>query len=75
MNDKVNDKMNDNVEFETILRHLAENGEISAQEAVKAIKRSHSTARRVLLRLVDKGIVVSTGANRNRKYKAAKIPE
>jgi len=79
-NEGVSDKMSDNVSDnwnvsdkahrEKILAHLAINGEISASEAAKIIGRNPKTARRVLLELANEGIVATTGANRNRKYKA-----
>jgi ATP-dependent DNA helicase RecG len=53
-----------------LLGHLADNGEISAAEAAIIIERTAKTARRVLLQLVEDGLVVTTGANRNRRYKA-----
>ena len=51
-----------------LLKYLVEHGEISATEAAVIIGRTAKTARRVLLQLVDEGIVTATGANRNRKY-------
>ena len=52
-----------------LISYLSKNGEISATEAAAIIGRTAKTARRVLLQLVDEGIIVATGANRNRKYK------
>jgi predicted HTH transcriptional regulator len=69
LNDNVNDKISYNEERKQILAYLTENDEISTAMAAKVIGRSHSTARRVLLQLVDNGIVVATGANKNRKYR------
>ena len=63
-----NDKMSDKKYRAELLAHLAENGEISATEAATIIGRSTKTARRVLLQLIDEGVVMATGANRNRKY-------
>ena len=68
-NGGLNDNLNGNDGREAILLHLKENKEISVSIAAKIIERSHSTARRVLLKLSDEGIVVATGGNRNRKYK------
>lgn len=68
-NGKASDKMSDNNYRSALLAHLTENGEISATEAAEIIGRTTKTARRVLLQLVEEGIVVVTGANRNRKYK------
>ncbi|MDR3295318.1 MAG: hypothetical protein LBT26_05775 [Clostridiales Family XIII bacterium] len=74
MSDKMSDngEMSDKVYREKILSCLAGNGEIGAAEAAKIIGRNPKTARRVLLQLVDEGIAVAVGANRNRKYKAVK---
>jgi len=73
-NNQLNDKLNDNGDRKAILRYLAENGEISVATAAAIIGRSHSTARRVLLQLVNEGFVEAVGANRNRKYKARHQP-
>jgi ATP-dependent DNA helicase RecG len=71
-NGNVNDKMDDNADCKKILAYLAEKDEISTATAAKVIDRSHSTARRVLLKLVEGGVVVPVGSNRNKKYKVAK---
>ena len=55
-----------------ILTYLYENNEINAMTAAKLIGRSPTTARAVLSRLMDDGLVVTTGANRNRMYKLVK---
>ena len=74
MGDKTSDKMSDNHSVSdkkyhsVLLEYLTKNGEISATEAAEIIGRSAKTARRVLLELVDEGVVAATGANRNRKY-------
>jgi predicted ArsR family transcriptional regulator len=64
--------MSDKHTREALLAYLRGNGEITAAEAAKVLNRSIQTARRVPSRLVGKGAVVSSGANRNRKYRAAK---
>jgi ATP-dependent DNA helicase RecG len=64
-----NDKMSDKKCRSALLSCLAKNGEISATEAAAIIGRTAKTARRLLLQLSNEGIVVATGANRNRKYK------
>jgi ATP-dependent DNA helicase RecG len=75
-NGKVSDKMSDKSAVSDkryggmLLAYLTDNGEISTSEAAVMIGRTAKTARRVLLQLVDEGAVVTTGANRNRKYKA-----
>jgi len=77
MSDKVSDKVSDNQEMsdknvrDALLAYLRNNGEITAAEAAKVISRSIPTARRLLSGLVAEGLVVATGANRNRKYRAA----
>ena len=73
MSDKVSDnqKMSDKKVRDALLTHLRNNGEITAAEAAKIISRSIPTARRVLSGLVAEGQVVASGANRNRKYRAA----
>ena len=75
MDDKLSDKMSDNYSVSDkkyrpiLLEYLNKNSEMSAAEAAEIIGRSAKTARRVLLKLVDDGVVAATGANRNRRYK------
>jgi ATP-dependent DNA helicase RecG len=69
LNDKVNDKLNDNNEVQLILAFIKQKGEISTSQAAQIIDRSHSTARRVLLGLVDEGILIPSGANKNKVYR------
>ena len=69
-NDKMSDKMSDKTTRDAMLTYLRGNGEVTAAEAAKIINRSAQTARRVLSRLVTEGVIVASGANRNRKYKA-----
>jgi ATP-dependent DNA helicase RecG len=77
-NGDVADKMADNVSdnggvadknYSVLLGHLAGNGEITASEAAAIIGRSSRTARRILYRLVNEGVVTAAGANRNKKYR------
>jgi ATP-dependent DNA helicase RecG len=74
MSDKMSDngKMSDKKYHDALLTYLAQNGEISAAEAGRITGRSDKTARRILLQLVDEGLVAATGANRNRRYKINK---
>ncbi len=65
----VSDKVSDNGSRELLIAHLTGNGDISASEAAQLIGSSAKTARRLLLRLAEEGIVSVTGANRNRRYK------
>jgi len=71
MDDKMSDKysVSDKKHRPVLLAYLAEKDEISATEAAEIIGRSAKTARRVLLELVDEGVVAAIGANRNRKYR------
>ena len=71
LNDKtiVNDNLNDNEDCIRILAFLSTNGTISTAQAANVIGRSHSTARRVLLQLVDEGTLVPEGANKNKVYR------
>jgi len=68
----VSDKSSDNGHSKFILEYLSKNGELNAAVAAKIIDRSPGTARRILSRLVDEGVLLAVGANRNRKYKLAK---
>jgi ATP-dependent DNA helicase RecG len=77
LNDNLNDKgilndkriLNDNEAHKRILAFLSSNETISTAQAATVIGRSHSTARRVLVQLVEKNILVPTGVNRNRVYR------
>ncbi|GHS85680.1 hypothetical protein AGMMS49957_02280 [Synergistales bacterium] len=78
VSDNVSDKLSDN-DFvsdkrpvDVLIAYLKGNGEITATDAAKIIKRSSATARRLLSRLVDEGVVVASGGNRNRKYRVLK---
>ena len=64
-----NDKTSDKTTREKLLSYLRGNGEITAVEAARIIGRSAQTARRLLSELVVDGVVIATGANRNRKYR------
>jgi len=74
----VSDNLSDNyvtsdkARHQAIITYIDEYGEISAATAAKIIDRSPETARRVLAQLVRDGILVTVGANRNRKYQAKK---
>ena len=68
-NEEMSDKMSDKIYREVILAYIIKNGEVSATEAAGLIGRNPKTARRVLVQLVKEGIVIATGANRNRAYK------
>ncbi|MDR1916489.1 MAG: hypothetical protein LBQ58_07945 [Synergistaceae bacterium] len=77
MSDKMsnNGGMSDKNYRETILAYIRENGEVSAIKAAELIGRNSKTARRELLQLINEGVIVAVGANRNRKYKAKGINE
>jgi ATP-dependent DNA helicase RecG len=69
MSDNVSDKKSDNAHRKAILAYLEKNREINTATAAKLIGRTPKTARRVILLLIDEGIVVASGANRNRVYR------
>ena len=84
-NDEMSDKVfKPQTSFETVgssldegyrdilLSFLDKNGEISATDAATLIRRNSKTARRVLIKLVNEGIITATGANKNRIYKKIK---
>jgi ATP-dependent DNA helicase RecG len=64
-----NRETSDNRHSLMLLEFINSNGEITAKEAAVVIRRSAKTARRVLLRLAEEGLVEAIGGNRNRKYK------
>ena len=68
----VSDNMKDSARRKLILEYLHKNNEVSATTATHIIGRSPTTARRVLFQLIREGLVITTGANRNRKYKIVK---
>lgn len=69
MSDNVSDKMSDNGNRSKVLAYVSEHGEIDAVVAAEIINRTDRTARRILNALVEEGVLVSSGGNRNRKYK------
>jgi predicted HTH transcriptional regulator len=77
-NADASDKMSDKPEASDkstrgrLLEYLCGNGEVTAAEAAVIVDRATSTARRLLTELVVEGLAVTTGANRNRKYRAVK---
>jgi ATP-dependent DNA helicase RecG len=66
----LSDKMSDKNSRNALLTYLRGNGEVTAADAAKVLNRSVQTARRVLSGLVADGVVIASGANRNRKYRA-----
>jgi ATP-dependent DNA helicase RecG len=72
MSDNVSVKMSNNAHRKPILAYLEKNSEITAVAAAELIGRTSKTARRVLLQLVDEGVVSMSGGNRNRVYRAIK---
>jgi len=62
-------EVSDSDHLDAIFIHLASEGEITTAEAMKLLGCSPATARRVLVRLADDGLVTAIGGNRNRKYK------
>ena len=69
MSDKTSDKTSDKKSREAILAYLRGSNEVTAAEAAIVLNRSAQTARRLLSRLAAEGVIISSGANRNRKYK------
>lgn len=67
--DNVSDKTNANIHVKMILSYIDTHGEINATTVATLIDRSPTTVRRILSRLIDEGVVVAVGANRNRTYK------
>jgi predicted HTH transcriptional regulator len=67
-NESMSDNVSDNVRRQAILAYIAKHGQINAAETAKIIKRSPETARRILSQLADEGILIASGANRNRVY-------
>jgi ATP-dependent DNA helicase RecG len=65
----LSDNEDDNTRRQKILAYISEHGSINTAEAAKIIDRSPETARRALSQLADEGIVVASGANRNRIYR------
>ena len=70
-NDEPLGKMSDKAFRDIILAHVAENGDISKSTAAELASCHPKTAQRVLSQLVCEGVLVATGANRNRKYTVA----
>ena len=71
LNDKLflDDKLNENEDYKRILSYISTNGAINTAQTAQTIGRSHSTARRILLRLVDENILIPVGANKNKTYR------
>jgi ATP-dependent DNA helicase RecG len=71
LNDNVNDNnLLDSVDGHAIIiNYLRKNGDISVSEAAKIVDCSHSTARRMILTIMEAGFVIPVGENRNRRYK------
>ena len=70
VSDKTSDKqpVSDNAHCHAILAYLTEYRQINTAEAARIIGRSPGTARRALAQLIDEGVIVASGANRNRVY-------
>jgi ATP-dependent DNA helicase RecG len=67
-NAKMSDKVSDKNPQDALPAYLRGAGEATAAEASIVINRSVQTTRRLLARLVAEGTVITSGANRNRKY-------
>ncbi|MDR0847334.1 MAG: Fic family protein [Lactobacillales bacterium] len=70
LSDKTIDKMSDNEVrfFNDIYPYLEENGEIGNAKAAALSGKSSVTVRRYLVKLVELGVLESSGENKNRKY-------
>lgn len=70
LGEKMMDKLNDKeIEFfNSIYPYLEENQGIANSKAAALSGRSTGTTRRYLLKLVDLGVLRTTGENKNRKY-------
>lgn len=70
LDDKMLDKLNDKERefFNQVYPYLEENGWIANSKAAKLSGRPMGTTRRYLLKLVELGILIPTGENKNRKY-------
>jgi len=62
------DNVSDNALKQLILSYIKTHSEINTTTAAGLIDRSPGTARRMLSRFVDEGLIISVGANRNRRY-------
>ena len=52
-----------------IIDYIRKNGEVKTEELVKLLDSSTTRTKVLLYQLVDEGILVSCGGNRNRTYK------
>ena len=62
-NDKADDKRT------IIIEYIHRNGEVKTEDLVKLLSSSTTRIKMLLYQLVDEGILVSCGGNRNRTYK------
>ncbi len=52
-----------------IIEYIHRNGEVKTEDLVKLLSSSTTRIKMLLYQLVDEGILVSCGGNRNRTYK------
>jgi ATP-dependent DNA helicase RecG len=71
-NDRKPGEISGKTYHDVILAYIAENSEISKSRAAELIGCHPKTAQRLLSQLVKDGVLLATGANRNRKYIVAK---
>ncbi|MBQ2845054.1 MAG: hypothetical protein IJE79_03495 [Alphaproteobacteria bacterium] len=62
----------ENAFMSAIMPMLQKNGEISATAAIVATGKSVQRVRQLFVALVDKGILIATGQNKDRRYKLSK---
>ena len=70
-----NDKADDNRTIKTddrrtiVIDYIRRNGEVKTEELVKLLGSSTTRTKMLIYQLVDEGVLVSCGGNRNRTYK------
>ncbi|MDR1930405.1 MAG: AAA family ATPase, partial [Treponema sp.] len=71
VSDKVSDKTGRTAEdlfLKSIMPYIEKNGTITSQKAAEITGKAAVSTRRYLKKLVDAGMLTSTGANRNKTY-------
>lgn len=70
-NDKADDKRTIKTDDKRtiIIEYIHRNGEAKTEDLVKLLSSSTTRIKMLLYQLVDEGILVSCGGNRNRTYK------
>ena len=70
-NDKADDKRTIKADDKRtiIIEYIHRNGEVKTEDLVKLLSSSTTRIKMLLYQLVDEGVLVSCGGNRNRTYK------